>query len=151
MIEVLCTGQLVADILARPVDKLDFEDDTRLIEERTFFYSGGANDQFSLEDIDQSQFNEAALVHVGGTYLLPGFDGEGAARLFREARYAGKLTSMDVTWDTRGLWRKTIWDLGECASLACAVAALNIQCIGATEGNPTFERAAHFIERAKDG
>ena len=313
MIEVLCAGQLTVDILARPVDELDFEDDTRLIEkivirnggdglnvacglqklghrvgfsgrigddlqgdfltreidqagidrrglirapshttgtvlvvinslgERTFFYLGGANDQFSLEDIDRSQLEEAALVHVGGTYLLPSFDGDGAARLFREARSAGKLTSMDVTWDTRGLWRRTIepcfpylsfflpsykeaamitdsrdpgemasllqdwgvqnvviklgeegcyvkpagaggftvpafraqvvdttgagdsfvagflsgvlreWDLGDCASLACAVAALNIQCVGATEGMPTFERADQFRKGANHG
>ena len=180
MIEVLCAGQLNADILVRPVDRLDFINDTQRVEvieiqnggdslnvavglqklghrvgfagkigddlqgdflektidqagidgrglvraanlatstvivminpagERTFFYLGGANDHFSLEDINRCLFDEAALVHVGGTYLLPLFDGHGAAELFREARSRGKLTSMDVTWDPLGRWRETI-------------------------------------------
>jgi sugar/nucleoside kinase (ribokinase family) len=47
-------------------------------------------------------------VHVGGTYLLPRFDGAGAAQLFESARRDGKLTSMDVTWDTTGRWLATI-------------------------------------------
>jgi sugar/nucleoside kinase (ribokinase family) len=45
---------------------------------------------------------------VGGTYLLPRFDGEGAAALFRGARAQGKLTTMDVTWDVEGRWLSTI-------------------------------------------
>jgi sugar/nucleoside kinase (ribokinase family) len=311
MIEVLCVGQLAADILVRPVDNLDFGDDTQRVEvieisnggdslnvaiglqklghrvgfagkigddfqgdfltrvidqagidrrglsraanvttctvlvvinstgERTFFYLGGANDQFALKDINRSLLDEAAVVHVGGTYLLPQFDGDGATRLFREAQSTGKLTSMDVTWDTQGRWRETIepcfpylsyflpsykeaakitdrqkpedmaellhdwgvqnvviklgaegcyvkpagakgfsvqafrtavvdttgagdsfvagflagvlrrWDLRECAGFACAVAALNIQCVGATGGMPTFEQAIQLKNRRK--
>ena len=174
MSKVLCAGQLAADILVRPVDRLDFASDTRRVEpirlanggdclnaaiglrrlglavsfaglvgrdqwgdflasvieregidgrglkrapeagtctvlvainsqgERTFFYHGGANDLFSLRDVDPALAAEADAVHVGGTYLLPRFDGEGAAELFREARARGKLTSMDVTWDVAG-------------------------------------------------
>lgn len=306
MIEVLCVGQLAADILVRPVDRLDFVNDTKRVDaidirnggdslnvavglkklghqvgfagkigddlqgdflvktmdqagidrrgliraanlatctvvvminstgERTFFYLGGANDHFSLEDLNRSLIDEAAVVHVGGTYLLPQFDGDGAAELFREARSMDKLTSMDVTWDIRGRWRKTIepclpylsfffpsykeaaeitgrvkaeemaallqdWgvqnvviklgaegcyvkpaaaggffvpafdaavvdttgagdsfvagflagllrgcEARECASFACAVAAMNIQSVGATGGMPTFEQAIQF-------
>jgi sugar/nucleoside kinase (ribokinase family) len=207
--------------------------------ERTFFYLGGANDRFTLADINWSLLDEAAVVHVGGTYLLPQFDGQGAAELFREARSAGKLTSMDVTWDTQERWRETIqpcfphlsfffpsykeaakitgkrnpeemavllqdwgvrnvviklgaegcyvkpaaaagfsvpacaatvvdttgagdsfvagflsgllrgWDLDECAGFACAVAALNIQSVGATGGMPTFEQANNFRNRGE--
>jgi len=76
--------------------------------DRTFFYYGGSNDLFSLSDMDMALLNEAAIVHVGGTYLLPKFDGEGAAKLFAEARARGKLTSMDVTWDTAGRWLAVI-------------------------------------------
>ena len=144
MIEVLCAGQLAADILVRPVDKLDFGDDTQRVEvieirnggdslnvttctvlvvinstgERTFFYLGGANDQFALKDVNRSLLDKAAVVHVGGTYLLPQFDGDEAARLFREARSTGKLTSMDVTWDTQGRWRKTIETCFPCKPFA---------------------------------
>jgi len=180
MNKVLCAGQLAADILVRPVDRLDFASDTRRVEpirlanggdglnaaiglrrlglavsfaglvgrdqwgdflasvieregidgrglkrtgqagtctvlvainsqgERTFFYHGGANDLFSLRDVDPVLAAEAQAVHVGGTYLLPRFDGEGAAALFRGARAQGKLTSMDVTWDVEGRWFSTI-------------------------------------------
>jgi len=80
----------------------------QLRRDRTFFYYGGANDLFSLSDLDLAQLDSASIVHVGGTYLLPRFDGEGAARLFAEARKREKLTSMDVTWDTTGRWLTVI-------------------------------------------
>jgi sugar/nucleoside kinase (ribokinase family) len=177
--DVLCVGQLAADILVRPVDRVDYGVDTKRVEgidiknggdclnvalglaklggsvgfaglvgedqlgdylrhvieeagidarglsrtrdartcsclvlinsqgERTFFYYGGANDLFSGQ-LAPSLLEEAAIVHVGGTYLLPRFDGDGAARLFAAARAQGKLTSMDVTWDTTGRWLSVI-------------------------------------------
>jgi len=180
MIEILCIGQLVADILVRPVERVDFGIDTQRVElielrnggdslnaaiglsrlgcrvgfvgrigtdhwgdflasvilgegidarglkrtaeastcsvvvlinssgERIFFYHGGANDLFGPDDVDPVLVAEASLVHVGGTYLLPRFDGPGAAELFAAARKQGKLTSMDVTWDTQGRWLATI-------------------------------------------
>jgi len=207
--------------------------------ERIFFYHGGANDLFSLEDLKEAPLDEASIVHVGGTYLLPRFDGAGAAALFASARARGKLTSMDVTWDTRGRWLPTIepclgalsWFLPSCAEaekitsrsrpedmaaflqergvqnvviklgergcylkpadgkglyveafttrvvdttgagdsfvagflsgllrgwepersarLACAVAALNIQQVGATAGIPSFEQAVRFMEKGR--
>ncbi len=76
--------------------------------DRTFLYRGGANDLFSIEDIDLRLVEEARFVHVGGTFLLPRFDGGGAASLFERAQAAGKTTSMDVTWDTTGRWLPTI-------------------------------------------
>jgi len=178
--DVLCVGQLAADILVRPVDRVDFGVDTRRVDgidirnggdclnvaiglrklgasvgfnglvgddqfgeylrsvvtaagidarglhktreartctclvlingsgDRSFFYYGGANDLFSPADVDLDSVRGASIVHVGGTYLLPKFDGEGAARLFSEARARGKLTSMDVTWDTTGRWLSVI-------------------------------------------
>lgn len=309
--KLLCVGQLAADILVRPVDRLDFARDTVRVElielknggdclnvaialsrlgcpvgfvgkvgedhwgefltsvieragidhrglrrtreagtctvlvainsqgERTFFYHGGANDLFRPEDVDSALVAEASAVYVGGTYLLPLFDGEGAASLFRSARVRGKLTAMDVTWDTRGRWLSVIepclphldwflpsvkeaaritgrekpedmaaflrergvanvviklgeqgclvlpaggqgfrveafpvrvvdttgagdsfvagfltgllrgWEPRRCARLACAVAALNIQAVGATAGVPTFDEACQFMEKRK--
>ena len=306
--DILCVGQLAADVLVRPVDRVDFGVDTVRVEgidiksggdclnaalglaklgnsvacagkvgsdqlgdflagvlaragidcrslrrsseagtcgclvlinrqgDRTFFYHGGTNDLFALDDVDLSLLDEAAIVHVGGTYLLPRFDGEGAASLFKAARAKGKLTSMDVTWDTTGRWLSVIepclshlsffmpsireaekiagtsvpeeivaffqargvgtvviklgeegcyvkpaaeqgfsvkafptevvdttgagdsfvagyltgvvqkWEPERCASLGCAVAALNIRRVGATAGIPTFEEARRFME-----
>ena len=178
--DVLCVGQLAADILVRPVDRVDYGVDTKRVEgidisnggdclnvalglaklggsvgfaglvgedqlgrylrhviecagidargllstrdartcsclvlinsqgERTFFYYGGANDLFCGAELEPALLEEAAIVHVGGTFLLPRFDGEGAARLFAAAQAKGKLTSMDVTWDTTGRWLSVI-------------------------------------------
>jgi len=202
--------------------------------ERTFFYHGGANDLFGPEDVEPALVAQADAVYVGGTYLLPRFDGAGAAALFRSARSQGKLTAMDVTWDTTGRWLSVIepclphldwflpsvkeaalitgrqapedmaaflrargvasvviklgergcyvlpdgragffspafparvvdttgagdsfvagflagllrgWEPRQCARLACAAAALNIQRVGATAGMPSFEEAGDF-------
>ena len=309
--DVLCVGQLAADILVRPVDRVDFGVDTRRVEgidiknggdclnvalglrklgasvgfagligedqlgvylrsivtgagiddrrlrstshaqtcsclvlingfgDRTFFYYGGANDLFSVDDVELRDTEDASIVHVGGTYLLPRFDGEGAARLFAYARAAGTLTSMDVTWDTTGRWLSVIepclphlsffmpsireaeqiagtsdpvriaaflqgrgvgtaviklgekgcyvkhgsdagffvpaypteavdttgagdsfvagfltgvlrkWDLKSSAELACAVASMNIQAVGATAGIPTLDEARQFMQARK--
>jgi sugar/nucleoside kinase (ribokinase family) len=308
-VDVLCVGQLAADILVRPVERVDFGVDTRRVDgidiksggdglnvalglaklgnrvgfcgkvgsdqlgghlaevirragiddrglcrtdetttcaclvlingsgDRAFFYHGGANELFSLADVDDALVAEASIVHVGGTYLLPRLDGEGTARLFARAQAAGKLTSMDVTWDVTGRWLSVVepclphlsyfmpsireaeriagtsdpariaeffeakgvgtsvvklgekgcyvkprgepgvsvaafpthvvdttgagdsfvagfltgvlkkWDPRRAAGFACAVAALNIQKVGATGGIPTFEEAVRFMER----
>jgi sugar/nucleoside kinase (ribokinase family) len=76
--------------------------------ERSFFYHGGTNDLFCRDDVDDGLLAEASLLHVGGTYLLPRFDGDGAAALFARARAEGRRTSMDVTWDTTGRWLSVI-------------------------------------------
>jgi len=76
--------------------------------ERSFFYHGGANDLLGPQDVEPGLLEKADAVYVGGTYLLPLLDGEGAAALFRSARARGKLTSMDVTWDTTGRWLSVI-------------------------------------------
>ena len=75
---------------------------------RTFLYYGGTNDTFSYEDLDTSLIDECDIVHVGGTFGLPLFDGEGASNVFKLAKSKGKLTSMDVTWDTTGRWLEII-------------------------------------------
>lgn len=178
--DILCVGQLVTDILVTPVNKVDFDIDTKRVDqisvknggdslntaidlaklgskvgfigkvgddsfgdfllktiksfdidsrglkivkdsstssvivlinekgERTFLYYGGTNDTFQYEDIDTSIVKECRIVHVGGTYLLPEFDGEGAARLFRFAQANNIFTSMDVTSDTTGRWLSVI-------------------------------------------
>lgn len=178
--DILCVGQLVTDILVKPVDSICFDIDTKRVSqismknggdcfntaiglsilgnsvgfagvvgedafgeflvktagnygidtrglrvlpqvstsavvvlindkgERVFLYYGGSNDQFSCEYVDFSQIDECKLVHVGGTYLMPGFDGSGAAEVFMQAHSKNKMTSMDVTWDTTGRWLDVI-------------------------------------------
>ncbi len=178
--DVLCVGQLAADILVRPVEGVDFGVDTRRVDgidirsggdslnvaiglarlgnrvgfcgrvgkdqlgdflagvirdagidprglvrttgattcaclvlingrgERSFFYHGGANELFSSADVTEDLLGEARIVYAGGTYLLPRFDGEGAAEVFRRARAHGARTAMDVTWDVTGRWLSVI-------------------------------------------
>jgi len=177
---ILCVGQMVADILVKPMNVLDFAVDTQLVEsigvkpggdalntaivlgklgqpvrfcgkcgmdgfgdmltaemenngvsaslvcrdpgsatssvivainsqgERAFYYMGGTNNTFSYTDIPAAALEGCSIAHVGGTYNLPKFDGEGAARFFQAARSQGVLTSMDVTWDSKGRWLETI-------------------------------------------
>jgi sugar/nucleoside kinase (ribokinase family) len=62
----------------------------------------------SQELVTDEMLKRCKAVHVGGTFLLPGMDGEGAARLFERARAFGCHTSMDVTWDTTGRWDSLI-------------------------------------------
>lgn len=75
---------------------------------RNFLYEGGANNEFAIDDMDLSILKNYNIVFVGGTYMLPSFDGEGAALLFKEAQKLGKTTAMDVSYDTTGRWMKII-------------------------------------------
>ena len=76
--------------------------------ERIFLYYGGSNDALTIDKVDPQVVRDARIVHVGGTYQLPGFDGKGAGELFALAHRSGGFTSMDVTWDTSGRWLETI-------------------------------------------
>lgn len=75
---------------------------------RNFLYEGGTNNEFVIDDINLSLIKEYDTVFVGGTFMLPSFDGRGAALLFEEARRLGKTTAMDVSYDTSGQWMKII-------------------------------------------
>ena len=179
MSDILCVGQMVVDILVRNVDKVDFQIDTKRVEqimlrnggdclntaidlrqlgadvgfcgvlgkdmlgrflcesleksgidtggvcfdetsrtssvvalinesgERVFLYYGGSNDVLTFDKVDRGKVHNAKIVHVGGTYQLPGLDGEGTKELFALAHKSGSLTTMDVTWDTTGKDRKS--------------------------------------------
>ena len=180
MAEILCVGQMVADILVQNVDEVSFDVDTRRVDqiliknggdclntaidlrqlgadvgfigilgkdplgnylheilvsngiddrgiyfddmiktssavalinkkgERIFLYYGGTNDVLTFDKVDQSMVRNAKIVHVGGTFLLPKFDGNGARDLFKLAHEHESFTTMDVTWDTTGKWLETI-------------------------------------------
>ena len=76
--------------------------------QRVFLYNGGSNEKLTADDVDPGLLTECGHLHIGGTYLLPGLDGAGAARLLKNAQMQGKTTSMDVTWDTSGRWFSVI-------------------------------------------
>ncbi|MEE2659854.1 MAG: sugar kinase [Candidatus Latescibacterota bacterium] len=63
----------------------------------SFAYFPGTSAVFSEEDVDLALLSSAHYVHVGGTFLLPSFDGEPCARLLQRARESGSITSLDPT------------------------------------------------------
>jgi sugar/nucleoside kinase (ribokinase family) len=76
--------------------------------ERTFVYFSGANILLSGADVDARVVSAAKVVHLADTFLLPGFDGDGAYELLNQAKASGKTTSMDVSWDPSGRWLQLI-------------------------------------------
>ena len=64
--------------------------------ERPALHVMGANAVFSVQDVDLDSLDAYDAVHVGGTYLMPSFDGSGAASVLERAQSAGALTTMDV-------------------------------------------------------
>lgn len=75
---------------------------------RAFIQYPGTSAEFCFEDIDLSLLDRVDLLQIGGTFHLPKFDGEGAARLLKLAREKGVITSMDVTKDPTGRWNEII-------------------------------------------
>jgi sugar/nucleoside kinase (ribokinase family) len=72
--------------------------------ERRFVHYMGANAGLTLEDVDFSMLDGAAILHVAGTFVLPGIDGAPTVTLLRKARSAGVITFLDTVWDDTGRW-----------------------------------------------
>ncbi len=64
----------------------------------------GANALFTDRHLDWNLVTGARVVHYGGTFLLPGFDGVPLIRVMARAKSLGCLTSLDVCWDPQGRW-----------------------------------------------
>jgi sugar/nucleoside kinase (ribokinase family) len=79
--------------------------------ERTFLHTPGANAHFSDEDIDWDIVADARIVFPSGLMIMPSFDGEPCARVLKRAREMGKITALDVAWDSQDLWMQK---LGPC-------------------------------------
>jgi len=69
--------------------------------ERAFLHTLGANARLSLEDVDMELIKGAQILHIAGSFLMPGIDGEPTARLLVEARAAGVITSLDTAYNDR--------------------------------------------------
>jgi len=72
--------------------------------ERTFFHYLGANAELNYNDVDFNIVKEAKILHIAGSFLMPGFDGEPASRVLKQAREWGITTSLDTAWDSKGNW-----------------------------------------------
>ncbi|WP_406677393.1 carbohydrate kinase family protein [Moorella sp. ACPs] len=76
--------------------------------ERSFIHYIGANATLRREDIDWELVKGARLLHLAGSLVMPGFDGEPAAEVLKRAQEMGCLTSIDTAWDATGRWRELI-------------------------------------------
>jgi sugar/nucleoside kinase (ribokinase family) len=64
--------------------------------ERPALHVMGANAVFSIDDVDFDSLSSFDVVHVGGTFLMPTFDGPQAAQVLAAAKAGGAITTMDV-------------------------------------------------------
>lgn len=76
--------------------------------ERSFLHYKGANAAFSVKDISHSIIEQAEIVFVAGTFLMPEFDGEQCASLLKKAKSMGKITALDTAWDASGKWMNVL-------------------------------------------
>jgi sugar/nucleoside kinase (ribokinase family) len=101
-------GQVLRGILARYgvdssglVEKTGVQTSATLLPirpngERPALHVMGANAVFTADDVDLNSLGQFDAVHVGGTFLMPAFDGPGAAIVLAAAQAAGAITTMDV-------------------------------------------------------
>jgi sugar/nucleoside kinase (ribokinase family) len=76
--------------------------------ERRFVHYIGANARLRLEDVDPAAIRSASILHVGGSLVLPGLDGEPTALLLQQAKSAGVITFLDTVWDDTGSWMQLL-------------------------------------------
>ncbi|HIE25943.1 TPA: sugar kinase [Candidatus Poribacteria bacterium] len=72
--------------------------------ERSFLHYIGANATLCYEDIDFDLIKECKILHIAGSFLMPGFDGETTAKVLRKAKELGVTTALDTAWDSKGNW-----------------------------------------------
>ena len=76
--------------------------------ERSFIHSVGANGMFCYEDVDFDVIQQNDIVFIGGTMLMPKFDGEDAAKMLKKSQEMGKFTVLDTAWDSQGRWMNVL-------------------------------------------
>lgn len=76
--------------------------------ERSFIHYIGANAALTEADVNFEVVKSSKILHVAGSFLMPGFDGEPTARVLKKARELGVTTSLDTAWDSRGNWMKLL-------------------------------------------
>jgi sugar/nucleoside kinase (ribokinase family) len=76
--------------------------------ERRFVHYIGANARLTLADVDLEMIASASILHIGGSLVLPGIDGEPTALLLQQARAAGVVTFLDTVWDDTGRWMEVL-------------------------------------------
>lgn len=76
--------------------------------ERSFLHCIGANATVRAETVNMEIIGSSKVVHYAGALVMPGFDGEPAASVLKQAQAAGVITCMDTVWDATGTWMKLL-------------------------------------------
>lgn len=76
--------------------------------ERTFLHCWGSNAELTEDDVDFEIIKKSKILFIGGSLLLPKFDGEPTADVLKKAQSAGVYTMLDTAWDSTGRWMKCI-------------------------------------------
>lgn len=76
--------------------------------ERTFIHYIGANGRVCATELDMDLIGSARVFHFAGALVMPGFDGEPAASVMRQAKEAGVLTSLDTVWNATVPWKELV-------------------------------------------
>lgn len=72
--------------------------------ERTFLHCTGSNSSFSIRDVNWDVIDDSKAVFVTGSFLMNTFDGEETMEFLKKCKEKGKLTALDVCWDSLGRW-----------------------------------------------
>jgi sugar/nucleoside kinase (ribokinase family) len=76
--------------------------------ERTLMHYLGTNGTFCFEDVDVSFFERSRILFIGGTFIMPRFDGEDAAKVLALAKEKNLLCALDTAWDASAMWMRKI-------------------------------------------
>lgn len=72
--------------------------------ERSFLHCLGANAAFNLSDVNWTVIEKSKIIFVTGSFLLESFDGEETVAFLKKCKEMGKVTALDVCWDSSGRW-----------------------------------------------
>jgi sugar/nucleoside kinase (ribokinase family) len=76
--------------------------------QRNFLHYSAASSSLNEEDVDFNLISKSKILHIGGTFLLPGLDGKPMADILKNAQKRNVMTSLDVSWDPYGKWMQKL-------------------------------------------
>ena len=66
---------------------------------RRYLHHIGANAKLTDEDVPDELLGRARMLHIGGSFLMPGMDGEPTVRLIKRAKSLGVITAIDTAYN----------------------------------------------------
>jgi len=76
--------------------------------ERRFLHLRGVSAIFSGRNLDWGQVEGSRIFHYASAFAIPAFDETSLEPALKRAHELGCLTSMNICWDVRGKWLKTV-------------------------------------------